>query len=220
MFPVRYRPDRARSGNSACCRSSSHHPAPTSCSHPAYTCPLWCSVPIVLVIHDVSFAAHPEWFSWREGLRRRTLTRLGARRASRVITESDFSKREITRLLGIAPSNIDVIYLGASTLHQSTAAASARHPLVLYVGLALQSTPYPRAHRRIPPSGRTAARGPARDRRGQSNEPAHRRRPVDRGQRRLRTACTGVRTFRMPISPRSTPRRRRSCFSLTTRASA
>jgi glycosyltransferase involved in cell wall biosynthesis len=51
-----------------------------------------------------------------------------------VITQSDFSKREITRLLPIAPSNIDVIYLGASTLHQSTVAASARHPLVLYVG--------------------------------------------------------------------------------------
>ena len=57
---------------------------------------------MVLTIHDVSFAAHPEWFSWREGLRRRTLTRLSARRAARVLTESDFSKREITRQLGIA----------------------------------------------------------------------------------------------------------------------
>lgn len=99
---------------------------------PAYTCPLWCRAPIVLVIHDVSFAAHPEWFSWREGLRRRTLTRLGARRAARVITESDFSKREITRLLGIPSSDIDVIYLGASTWQQP--AHAERHPIVLYVG--------------------------------------------------------------------------------------
>jgi glycosyltransferase involved in cell wall biosynthesis len=99
---------------------------------PAYTCPLWCRAPIVLVIHDVSFAAHPEWFSWREGLRRRTLTRLGARRAARVITESDFSKREITRLLGIPSSDIDVIYLGASNLRASP--ATERLPIVLYVG--------------------------------------------------------------------------------------
>ena len=99
---------------------------------PAYTCPLWCRAPIVLVIHDVSFAAHPEWFSWREGLRRRTLTRLGARRAARVITESDFSKREITRLLGIPSSDIDVIYLGASTWQQP--ADAERRPIVLYVG--------------------------------------------------------------------------------------
>jgi glycosyltransferase involved in cell wall biosynthesis len=100
---------------------------------PGYTCPLWCRVPIVLVIHDVSFAAHPEWFSWREGFRRRTLTRLGARRARRIITESDFSKREITRHLGIALSRIDVIYLGASALHH-TAGILPRQPLVLFVG--------------------------------------------------------------------------------------
>jgi glycosyltransferase involved in cell wall biosynthesis len=101
---------------------------------PAYTCPLWCAVPIVLVIHDVSFAAHPEWFPWREGLRRRTLTRLGARRATRVITESEFSKHEIVRLLGIPAPRIDVIYLGASALHHSSNGDRSRAPLVLYVG--------------------------------------------------------------------------------------
>jgi glycosyltransferase involved in cell wall biosynthesis len=98
---------------------------------PAYTCPLWCSAPVVLVIHDVSFAAHPEWFSRREGLRRRTLTRLGAHRARRVITESDFSKQEIVRHLGIDASRIDVIYLGASALHNPT---TPRQPVVLFVG--------------------------------------------------------------------------------------
>jgi glycosyltransferase involved in cell wall biosynthesis len=100
---------------------------------PGYTCPLVCRAPIVLAIHDVSFAAHPEWFTWREGLRRRTLTRLGARRARRVITDSDFSKREIAHYLGIGLSRIDVIYLGTSALHQ-TAGPLARKPLVLFVG--------------------------------------------------------------------------------------
>ncbi len=32
-------------------------------------------------MHDVSFAAHPEWYRWREGLRRRWLARLAARQA-------------------------------------------------------------------------------------------------------------------------------------------
>jgi glycosyltransferase involved in cell wall biosynthesis len=100
---------------------------------PAYTCPLWGTPPTALVIHDVSFAAHPEWFAWREGVRRRTLTWLSARRATRVITESDFSKREIVRCLGIDPSRIEVIYLGASALHQAGAGPS-RRPLVLFVG--------------------------------------------------------------------------------------
>jgi glycosyltransferase involved in cell wall biosynthesis len=97
---------------------------------PAYTCPLLGPVPVVLTIHDVSFAAHPEWFSWREGLRRRILTRLAARRAARVITESDFSKREIVRHLGIDASRVEVIYLGVSSFRGHT----DRERLVLHVG--------------------------------------------------------------------------------------
>src|SRR2546421_5310790 len=38
---------------------------------PAYTAPLTIRLPIVVAIHDVSFAAHPEWFLVREGIRRR-----------------------------------------------------------------------------------------------------------------------------------------------------
>jgi len=98
---------------------------------PAYTCPLWCRIPVALTIHDVSFAAHPEWYSWREGLRRRVLTRLSARRARRVITESDFSKREICRHLGVEPSRVEVIYLGASRPRLSD---TPRESLVLFVG--------------------------------------------------------------------------------------
>ena len=100
---------------------------------PGYTCPLLCRTPTVLTIHDVSFAAHPEWFSWREGLRRRTITRLSARRARRVITDSDFSKLEISKYFGIGSSRIDVIYLGASSLPMTTGPV-ARSPLVLFVG--------------------------------------------------------------------------------------
>src|SRR4029079_5996293 len=59
---------------------------------PAYAVPLRSPVPFVVAIHDVSFAAHPEWFSWREGARRRVLARLSAERARRVLTISEFSK--------------------------------------------------------------------------------------------------------------------------------
>ncbi len=48
---------------------------------PAYTAPLALRVPLVVTIHDVSFAAHPEWFTPREGARRRLLTRQAARAA-------------------------------------------------------------------------------------------------------------------------------------------
>jgi glycosyltransferase involved in cell wall biosynthesis len=79
---------------------------------PAYTAPLALNLPIVVTIHDVSFAAHPEWFRLREGLRRRWLTQQSAQRARAVITVSAFSKREIVDHLGIGAQKIHVIPQG------------------------------------------------------------------------------------------------------------
>ena len=102
---------------------------------PGYTVPLLSPVPTVVVVHDVSFCAHPEWFSWREGLRRRLLTRMGVHRAVRVLTVSDFSKREIVRHLGVAQDKVEVIYHGTTRLEPvrlkpDTTSGS----MILYVG--------------------------------------------------------------------------------------
>jgi glycosyltransferase involved in cell wall biosynthesis len=77
---------------------------------PGYTAPLTVAAPLVLTIHDLSFFAHPEWFSFREGARRRLLTAWSARRAKRVITDSAFSKAEIAQYIGV--KNVRVIPLG------------------------------------------------------------------------------------------------------------
>ena len=100
---------------------------------PGYSSPVRVNPPVVVTIHDVSFAAHPEWFSWREGTRRRLVTRLSASRAAKVITVSDFSKREIVRLLGVPASKVEVIYSGV-TGWSDGAAAGRREPVLLYVG--------------------------------------------------------------------------------------
>jgi glycosyltransferase involved in cell wall biosynthesis len=83
---------------------------------PAYSGPLLPPVPMVVAIHDVSFAAHPEWFTWREGARRRTTVQLAARAATRVVTISQFSKREIVAHLGIDSSKVIVAYPGVADL--------------------------------------------------------------------------------------------------------
>jgi glycosyltransferase involved in cell wall biosynthesis len=102
---------------------------------PAYTAPLRSPVPVVLMVHDVSFVVHPEWFSWRDGARRRFITRASARRAARVLTQSDFTKREAVRHLGLDHSRVDVIYLGTTTpAHLGPSNGSAREPFVLFVG--------------------------------------------------------------------------------------
>ncbi len=122
---------------------------------PAYTAPLATRVPYVVTVHDVSFAAHPEWFSWREGRRRRWLTTLAARRARRVLTVSRFSRDEIVRFCGVPGDRIVVVPSGidrrAAAGGESDAAsggaagaaltgalpstpAGDRPPRVLYVG--------------------------------------------------------------------------------------
>ena len=100
---------------------------------PGYTAPLFCPVPVIVAIHDVSFAAHPEWFAWREGLRRRTLTRLTALRAGRVLTISEFSKREIMRRLRIRADKIDVIYPGVPERDIGPTTPNSTNT-ILYVG--------------------------------------------------------------------------------------
>lgn len=107
---------------------------------PAYTGPLRGRVPMVVAIHDVSFAAHPAWFPPREGLRRRVVTKMSAHRATRVLTISEFSKQEIVRYLGVLPGKVEVIYPGVSrTVTSSHPTVTPPHPRtvapsVLYVG--------------------------------------------------------------------------------------
>lgn len=52
---------------------------------PGYSVPLALDVPSVVTLHDVSFAAHPEWFGWREGPRRRWLAARAAAAARAVV---------------------------------------------------------------------------------------------------------------------------------------
>jgi glycosyltransferase involved in cell wall biosynthesis len=101
---------------------------------PAYTAPLGTGVPTVITIHDVAFAAHPEWFRIREGIRRRWLTERAARHAALVLTVSDFSRQEIARHFNIAAACIRVIREGLAPRAAATQPESRREPLVLYVG--------------------------------------------------------------------------------------
>jgi glycosyltransferase involved in cell wall biosynthesis len=99
---------------------------------PAYTAPLGVRMPVVVTIHDVSFAAHPEWFRPRERLRRRWLTRATAERAAVVLTDSEFSRREIARCLRVPPARIRVIPPGV--VRRRERGVEPRDPTVLYVG--------------------------------------------------------------------------------------
>ena len=100
---------------------------------PAYTAPLMISIPTVLALHDVSFAAHPEWYAQPGRFRRNFIARRAARRAAAVVTLSEFSAGEIARHYGIARGAMRVIPPGAPPRVPASPAV-AREPLVTYVG--------------------------------------------------------------------------------------
>lgn len=123
---------------------------------PAYSAPLRTGVPVVLTIHDISFETHPEWFSWRDGLRRRWLTRHAARRAARIIAVSGFTRDEVVAHLRLPPTRVSVVWSG---IHRPTPVAGlAREPLVLFVGSIFNRRHVPALIRAF---ARVAARAPA-----------------------------------------------------------
>ena len=112
---------------------------------PGYTAPLRLKIPTVVLVHDISFAAHPEWFRWKEGLRRRLLTRWSSHRAKLVLTVSEGARREILSHFGLPDNRVRCIYPGVISLGGSkeqdppyVAAEQdppdARRPIVLFVG--------------------------------------------------------------------------------------
>ena len=100
---------------------------------PAYSAPLRASAPLVVTMHDVSFMAHPEWFRWREGLRRRVLAGRTMSRARGIIAVSQFSHDEILRFFDLPSERVHVVRSGMrqAPLPHS---ASPQTPLVLFVG--------------------------------------------------------------------------------------
>jgi len=76
---------------------------------PSYMLPLVKVCPSIVVVHDITFKVHPEWFSqdrrflfdgifWRE-----------VRRAERIVTVSEHSKKDIVKCLKVDPGRVVVI---------------------------------------------------------------------------------------------------------------
>lgn len=81
--------------------------------HATYMAPPVCACPVVLSVHDVSFASHPEWFSARDLAVLRLGVRSSIRRAVRVITISHHAREEIMRYFRIPAERMVVTYLAA-----------------------------------------------------------------------------------------------------------
>jgi hypothetical protein len=60
--------------------------------HVQYTAPLYCPVPTVVTVHDVSFLERPEYFTPARALQLRLTVARSVKRAARVLTVSEFAR--------------------------------------------------------------------------------------------------------------------------------
>lgn len=75
---------------------------------PFYLRPLFCPVRSAIVLHDISYEAHPEWFDHKSQFVLKTLSRFSAGKADLIFTVSEYSKQEIIRYYGTPEDKIEV----------------------------------------------------------------------------------------------------------------
>lgn len=113
--------------------------------HVQFVSPPVCPVPVVPLIADISYEYFPQFFDPLEVLQFKASIRWSARRARRILTVSESSKRDLVNTYGVPPDKIDVAHLGVdlqrfrpSTSSDKTKAPSSeygiREPYLLAVG--------------------------------------------------------------------------------------
>ncbi len=101
--------------------------------HVQYTAPprALCPCPIVTTIHDISFRLYPHWYPLRHRLLLNLTAPSSMRRAARVITVSESSRRDILRVYGLPPEKVVATLLGVSEEFQPASHRPHPQPLSL-----------------------------------------------------------------------------------------
>ncbi len=94
--------------------------------HVQYTAPLFCPVPVVVSLHDVSFLEYPEYFTRARAAQLRLTVRRTVRLAARIITGSEFSRDAIARAYSLNPDRIAVVPDAAAPVFRPTARERAQ----------------------------------------------------------------------------------------------
>jgi len=86
---------------------------PVDVLHVQFTAPPFCPCPVVVSIHDLSFEHLPQTFNRRSRTQLRLTVRHSAKRAARIISLSEHTRRDIIETYGIAAERIHAIPLAA-----------------------------------------------------------------------------------------------------------
>lgn len=97
--------------------------------HTTYAAPLLATCPLVVTVHDISFVAHPEWFSARD-LRVLSITvPWSMRRAARIVTVSELCREEIIEHYRVSEERVVAVANAAGPAAESLPEADAKKEL-------------------------------------------------------------------------------------------
>lgn len=112
--------------------------------HVQYTAPLFCTVPLVVSVHDISYLDFPEYFTRFRAIQLRFTVERTVRAAARILTPSEFSRRAIMRAYNLNGENVVVVHNAVSSTFRPMQREAASHwvrdhfgipaPFVLTVG--------------------------------------------------------------------------------------
>ena len=109
--------------------------------YPFYMMPFFFKIPSVTTIHDVSYEANPNWFTFWAGFIFRTFSKYAARVSKIILTDSNFSAEELVRVYNLDAGKIKVIPLAAEGIFKTAKADSKikakfniTSPFILYTG--------------------------------------------------------------------------------------
>ncbi|HUA17477.1 MAG TPA: glycosyltransferase family 1 protein [Bryobacteraceae bacterium] len=97
--------------------------------HVQYTAPLFCPVPVVVSVHDVSFLEYPEYFTTFRALQLRCTVERTVRSAAAVLTPSEFSKHQILRAYALDERKVIALPNGVSSAFRPAGRVTSQRSL-------------------------------------------------------------------------------------------
>ena len=94
--------------------------------HTTYAAPLWSRCPQVVTVHDISYVAHPEWFSVRDRRVLNIAVPRSIRSAARVITGSEVCRAQIIDHYQVPGEKVICIYDAAGPAAEPVTESAAR----------------------------------------------------------------------------------------------
>jgi glycosyltransferase involved in cell wall biosynthesis len=88
---------------------------PVDVLHVQYTAPPFCRAPLVVTIHDLAFERMPETFTRRGSFQLKLTVRRTAKKAARIATVSEYSRRDLLDIYKLPSEKVTVTYNGVET---------------------------------------------------------------------------------------------------------